>query len=76
MTGFATQNERSGCEIMPKCYYPEYLKEISNNRFFCVSNYGIKLFSLNTKNEYAPILTFPIRNTIKIIHEINEKNFM
>ena len=76
MTGFATQKKRSGCEIMPKSYYPEYLKEISNNRFFCVSNYGIKLFSLNIKNEYASILTFPIRNTIKIIHEINEKNFI
>ena len=76
MTGFAMQEQRSGCCIRPKSYYPDYLKEISNNRFFCVSNYGIKLFSLNTKNEYASILTFPIRETIEIIHEINEKNFI
>ena len=73
MTGFKMQRERCGCRREPKSYYPEYLKEISNNRFFCVSNYGIKLFSLNTKNEYASILTFPIRETIEIIHEINEK---
>ena len=76
MTGFKMQSERSGCCIEPKFYYPNYLKEISNNRFFCVSNYGIKLFSLNTKNEFASILTFPIRDTLKIIHEINEKNFI
>ena len=76
MTGFKMQRERCGCRGMSKSYYPDYLKEISNNRFFCVSNYGIKLFSLNTKNEYTSILTCPIRDTIKIIHEINEKNFI
>ena len=76
MTGFKMQSERSGCCIEPKFYYPDYLKEISNNRFFCVSNYGIKLFSLNTKNEYTSILTLPIRGKLEIIHEINEKNFI
>ena len=76
MTGFTMQEESSGCFREPKFYCPEYLKEISNNRFFSVSNYGIKLFSLNTKNEYTSILTCPIRDTIKIIHEINEKNFI
>lgn len=56
MTGFEEQDEQDGCLVFTKKYYPLYLKEISNNKFFCVSNYGIKLFSLNEKNEYFPIL--------------------
>jgi hypothetical protein len=29
-----------------------YIKAISGNRFFCVYNYGFKMYALNEKNEY------------------------
>ena len=32
------------------------LKKISGNRFFCLSNHGLKMYSLNEKNEYSLVL--------------------
>ena len=58
-------------------YYIYFLKEISNNRFICVSNYGFKLYSLNkNNNEYSLILLDNNLEGIKFIHEINENKFM
>ena len=76
-TGFKLQVEFSGCtDCYPKDYSPNKIKDISGNKFFCVSNYGIKLYSLNGKNEYSVILVEKYLNGVQIIHEINENNFI
>jgi hypothetical protein len=52
-----------------------YIKGISRNRFFCVSNYGIQMYALNEKKEYELILVEPYEK-IDFIYEINENNFI
>ncbi len=52
------------------------LKKISGNRFICISNYGIQIYSLNKNNEYSLVLLNKHSNDIKIIHEINSNNFI
>ena len=52
------------------------LKKISGNRFICVSDYGIKIYSLNEKNEYSLVLLNEELQDIKMIQEINENKFI
>ena len=54
--GYALQLEHSGCLVDSKNYKVNYLKEISLNRFICISNYGFKIYSLNKNNKYSLIL--------------------
>jgi len=57
-------------------YEVENLKEISRNRFICISNYGFKIYSLNEKNEYTLVLINQHLDDIKKIYEINENKFI
>ena len=76
-TGFKLQVKYSGCtHCYSKIYSLNKIKDISGNKFFCVSNYGIKLYSLNKKNEYSLILLEKYLEGVQIIHEINENNFI
>lgn len=52
-----------------------YTKGISRNRFFCISNYGFKLYSMNNKKEYELILVEPYEK-IDIIYEIDTNKFI
>ena len=52
------------------------LKKISGNRFMLVSDYGIKMYSLNEKNEYSLVLLNEELQDIKMIEEINENKFL
>ena len=52
-----------------------YIKAISKNRFFCVSNYGVKMYALNEKNEYELVLLEPYEK-IAFIHEIDTNKFI
>ena len=75
--GYEPQNVLGGCLIRPLFYAVEFIKEISGNRFICVSNYGFKLYSLNEKNKKYSIVSYEIHNKgLKTIHEINENNFL
>ena len=74
--GFKLQYSHSGCELYPKSYEADFIKEISGNRFICVSNYGFKIYSLNEKNEYSIILIKEHYEGIEMIHEINENKFI
>lgn len=58
----------NGCYI-DKDYMPDKLKDLSNNRFFSLSNYGIKFFSLNNNNNYVLVSSRAIENNIDIIQE-------
>ena len=57
-------------------YEVNNLKAISGYRFICISNYGIKIYSLNENNEYSLILINEHLNDIKIIHEIKDNKFI
>ena len=67
-----------GCVVIQ--YKMEYeidnLKKISGKRFICISNYGLKIYSLNENNEYSLVLLNDHSNDIKIIHEINNNKFI
>ena len=69
--GFCSQS------ISKKDYRVEYIKEISGNRFICITNYGFKIYSLNEKeNEYSLISLNRHLQGIKIIYEINPNKFI
>ena len=73
-TGYSPQ--QSGCMNIEKDYNIQYLKEISGNRFLCITGYGFKLYCLNDKNEYSAVLLEEHLDRIKIIQEINENKFI
>ena len=75
--GFPQQTRRIGCtERYPKSYEAEFIKEISGNRFIVVSNYGFKMYSLNTKNEYIVTLVEEYCEGIENIIELDKNNFI
>ena len=76
MTGYTQQKSHSGCMVYPKKYNVDFIKEISGNRFICVTNYGFKIYSLNDKNEYSLSLLTVHQEGINIIHEVNENTFI
>ena len=49
---------------------------ISQNRFFMIFNYGIKLFGIDKKNEYSLISTYHFTNDLLSFHEIDENTFI
>ena len=55
-----------------KEYIPNKLKDLSNNRFFILSNYGIKFFSLNNNNNYDLVSSRAIGNSLVKINVIQE----
>ena len=59
----------------PKAYNLSYIKAISGNRFFCISNYGFKMYALNEKNEYQLVL-LESYDKIDFIYEIDTNKFI
>ena len=57
-------------------YKIKELKKISGNRFFCLSNHGLKMYSLNEKNEYSLVLIEDELEDLGMIHEVNENKFI
>ena len=76
--GYESKYEFSFCvnSSYKMIYKLNYLKEISKKRFMCISNYGFKIYSLNKKGEYSLILLSNYLEDIKIIHELNENEFI
>ena len=70
------QYSYSGCMISDKYYDADYIKELSGNRFICVTNYGYKIYSLNNSKQYSVILLKEHYENIKRIYEINENKFL
>ena len=62
-------------EDKPIEYNLFYIKAISRNRFFCVSNYGFKMYALNEKKEYELVLLEPYKK-IDFIYEIDIYKFI
>ena len=56
-------------------YNSYYIKGISGNRFFLVSNYGFKMYALNEKKEYELVLLETFEK-ISFIEEINKNKFI
>ena len=74
--GYELQNSHSGCQVYSKQYRAKYIKDISYNRFICVSNYGYKIYALNGKDEYSIALLESYHDRIITIHEIDKDNFI
>ena len=51
------------------------IKKLANNRFMSVSNYEIKLYSLNKTNSYEVILLYN-DTYLKYIYEIDDENYL
>ena len=74
--GYKMQMSYSGCMAYPKTYSSLFIKNISNNRFILVSNYGYKIYSLNEKNEYSITLLEIYHNGLQTIIELDKDNFI
>ena len=74
--GYGRKYAISGMDDYPVEYYINFIKEISGNRFFVVSNYGFKIYSLNEKNEFFLTLKTGHSEVIRNITEINENKFI
>ena len=74
--GYQTQMKHSGCIPYPKTYRAKFIKEISENRFILVSNYGYKIYSLNQKNEYTITLLEEYHDGLQTIIELDKNNFI
>ena len=75
-TGYHQQDSYSGCMAYPKTFEAESIKEISGNRFICVSNYGFKMYSLNEKNEYNVTLLEWYHEGLETIIELDKNSFI
>ena len=51
------------------------IKKLANNRFMSVSNYEIKLYSLNKTNSYEVILLYN-DTSLQYIYEIDDENYL
>ena len=56
-------------------YILYYIKGISRNRFFSISNYGLKMYSLNNEEKYELVLQKPYQK-VDFIYEINKNQFI
>ena len=72
--GYETQY--SGCVATPIIYRGQFIKEISDNRFILVCNYGYKIYSLNEKNEYSITLQEEYHMGLKKIIELDKNTFI
>ena len=74
--GYKIQKSCSGCEVYSKNFCLEWIKKLSNNRFMSISNYGIRLYSLNNNNQYSLVLMDTHLERIDKIYEINENSYI
>ena len=74
--GFKTQTSYIGYISYSKTYEVKWMKKLSSNRFMSISNYGIKIYSLNENNQYSLILMNTHLEGIEKIYEINEKELI
>ena len=74
--GYHRQMSFSGCMGFDKTYATSFIKEISGNRFICVSNYGFKMYSLNEKNEYSISLLEWYHEGLRSIIELDKNSFI
>ena len=76
MTGYKMQYSRSECFLHPKPFELEWIKKLSGNRFMTISNYGIKIYALNSKENYTIVLLDKHEDIIECVYEIDENNFI
>ena len=51
--GYNQQYSYHGCHKSRKDYIMEFLEKLSGNKFISISNYGIKIYSLNKNQKYS-----------------------
>ena len=78
MTGYNIQESYSGCLAYPKEFQLLKIKRLSSNRILSISNYGMRIYALNVKdnNCYSLILMDTHMEGIQEIYEINDNNLL
>ena len=77
MTGYKMQWWHCGwTERYPKTFHLNWIKKLSGNRFMSISNYGIKIYALNSKENYTIVLLDKHEDIIECVYEIDENNFI
>ena len=74
-TNFDDDDDEDEGKDEPIEYNSYYIKCVSGNRFFLVSNYGFKMYALNEKKEYELVLLKTFEK-ISFIEEINKNKFI
>ena len=74
--GYNQQYSHHGCHIYPKDYKMKFLEKLSGNKFISISNYGIKIYSLNKNQKYSLALMDVYMDGELKIFEINENQLI
>jgi len=74
--GYNQQYSRHGCKSSPKDYKMKFLEKLSGNKFISISNYGIKIYSLNKNQKYSLALMDVYMDGELKIFEINENQLI
>ena len=74
--GYAMQRSYSGCLGRRKIFSLLNIRKFSGNRFLSISNYGIRLYSIDNNSNYSLVLMETHLEGIEIIYEINENQFI
>ena len=74
--GYNQQYSRHGCKSSPKGYKMKFLEKLSGNKFISISNYGIKIYSLNKNQKYSLALMDVYMDGELKIFEINENQLI
>ena len=62
--------------LFQKIFHLDLIKKLSGNRFISISNYRIKIYALNSNENYKLVLLNKYEEEIKHIYVIDEKNFI
>ena len=74
--GYNQQYSHHGCKKSRKGYKMKFLEKLSGNKFISISNYGIKIYSLNKNQKYSLALMDVYMDGELKIFEINEKQLI
>ena len=76
ITGYRTQLSFSGCMTFPKTFKLNEIKKLYGNKFISISNYGIRIYDLNEKEEYSIVLMDVHSEGIEHIYKIDKQKFI
>ena len=74
--GYKKKKMYLGSMICTLYFELEGITKLSNNKFMTISNYGLKIYSLNSSNKYSLILVDTHSYWPSKIYEINGNNFI
>ena len=76
ITGYKMQEYLSGCMVFQKKFKLNKIKKLYGNKFISISNYGIRIYDLNEKEEYSIVLMDVHSEGIEHIYKIDKQKFI